>query len=1358
MGESLMDCTSIQVLRELEPKHAADHISGVAKKKDGAFKVLLQQLSSAHVKQLIRSGDLNKLEQAVLDGQGKKLMGEYSADYKTRTFIKSIPSLMSKISLLHDAVNSGRLEELQSILDEEPEKKKKLVLSKDESGVGLLHKAVYYDLKDIYRWLTEKFPHTVSLRDSEGRTAYHYTPVCKDPQAVQKLLKNAGADPSVLDIYQHTVKYYMDHKEELELPNGQKSPSNKRRNTVSGDSLNFKKSNIRIWIHQRNLTNLQQVVWEGHGSKLLVEHSNNQKIKKFLEAVPHIMGLIKDIHTDVQSGDLESLKKRVSPPIPSVVLSGKDSNGLTALHKAVGLGKQDMAEFIVNEYPNSVNITDNEGRTPLHYAALLKDEGKMMNFLIEHGADESALDKKQKTAAYYKTRHSELDTKLLSIVPECPRVAKESFAQSFDWSMLTSSLAVANGIKNMIKKAETVLENNNTSKKESPETEAQEESNNTDNNNGVTADEIKEDKADKIEETNIDDNKEEKPMDEVEEVANDDDEKMENRENNKENGKDPEVVEQNEPKPPKESGDKENDEQIESADLHAEETNEDHDTNEEPREKEAGTNENTDYHEHNDSANGDANDAKEETRELSPVKSRPASRKIHSSSRPNSGVGNKSRPTSQMIEKDENQNERKETPDNRNEKEITPEPVVEDESVIEGVVNGEDEVEVLNNAGQKQRNHSAEGSNDDIRSLVEAGNMEQLAALVLNGEGERLIGQTSDNPELQSFLENVSVYMSKINRIHEAARNGSLRDLQAALDRRKFAIAKDSISPKGKYYSEINGTGKGTSPLHVAVVFGNTSIVRYLAGRFPETIQVADDDGRTPLHYAAVLPDNGHYYNLLVHLGADTRIQDQFGHTPEFYRKDQSEFSHRSLLKEFGAEENATEEIFTDKVPNDIYSARKDLDDEDMLSVLERCYNVLHGRRNSNVSASSAVTIISVSGTTPILNKHTKKHVFDMVKTRITKLDHNIYDLIWPSVKKLPGDVSFRMALEQDFPLGIVAPDFYAYMVFREFLEPIIKEYNFKDLHQELLDHPKSNFFETNEEGEVTETELDLDPHAKWIISGSLDATRNLEDFELPKSLNHDQLETVERIVTTVLLSNKEVAKALYPLTSEEDIEERGSGTYYTMNEVLEDPSEARVVLASNGLMIPLWNIPDSERLHGKLWPYGRGVFVSNSANLAVWVNVLDHMRIVTCTSIANPGSIGHIYSRVARLMTVLEKNLTFRFDERLGYLSARPTTLGNTLQFSLTVRFPHLIKEPDNLRHLCVVRGLAYNRSAGTADMVRIGNQQCLGITEIQCFDDFTTAVANILQLEKDLAMSNSLHIAAMFLNIFKKKKLNSD
>lgn len=47
-----------------------------------------------------------------------------------------------------------------------------------------------------------------------------------------------------------------------------------------------------------------------------------------------------------------------------------------------------------------------------------------------------------------------------------------------------------------------------------------------------------------------------------------------------------------------------------------------------------------------------------------------------------------------------------------------------------------------------------------------------------------------------------------------AAQEGNLRDLQSALDRRKFAVARDGSSPHG------------ATPLHVAVVFGNTTVIR----------------------------------------------------------------------------------------------------------------------------------------------------------------------------------------------------------------------------------------------------------------------------------------------------------------------------------------------------------------------------------------------------------------------------------------------------------------------------------------------------------------------------------------------------
>lgn len=51
------------------------------------------------------------------------------------------------------------------------------------------------------------------------------------------------------------------------------------------------------------------------------------------------------------------------------------------------------------------------------------------------------------------------------------------------------------------------------------------------------------------------------------------------------------------------------------------------------------------------------------------------------------------------------------------------------------------------------------GDDAEIEELVTHGNMEQLATLVLNGHGRRLLGRHSENPELQAFIDNVPAYM-----------------------------------------------------------------------------------------------------------------------------------------------------------------------------------------------------------------------------------------------------------------------------------------------------------------------------------------------------------------------------------------------------------------------------------------------------------------------------------------------------------------------------------------------------------------------------------------------------------------------
>lgn len=55
---------------------------------------VVMQMNPSVIRQWLRGGEIDQLEQVVLEGQGHKLIGEYSPDPKVRNFLKIVPNYM----------------------------------------------------------------------------------------------------------------------------------------------------------------------------------------------------------------------------------------------------------------------------------------------------------------------------------------------------------------------------------------------------------------------------------------------------------------------------------------------------------------------------------------------------------------------------------------------------------------------------------------------------------------------------------------------------------------------------------------------------------------------------------------------------------------------------------------------------------------------------------------------------------------------------------------------------------------------------------------------------------------------------------------------------------------------------------------------------------------------------------------------------------------------------------------------------------------------------------------------------------------------------------------------------------------
>lgn len=149
-----------------------------------------------------------------------------------------------------------------------------------------------------------------------------------------------------------------------------------------------------------------------------------------------------------------------------------------------------------------------------------------------------------------------------------------------------------------------------------------------------------------------------------------------------------------------------------------------------------------------------------------------------------------------------------------------------------------------------------------------------------------------------------------------------------------------------------------------------------------------------------------------------------------------------------------------------------------------------------------------------------------------------------------------------------------------------------------------------------------------------------------------------------------------------------------------------------------------------------RGVGISDEENISVMINEEDHVRMQV---IHSGFALDDCWAEINRVDDLLEHEISFAFDDRLGYLTACPTNVGTGIRVSVMLHLPGLVLTKDiqkvfqALQKLrLAVRGLYGEGSQAMGDFYQISNQVTLGRSEEDLIKTIKEVIPSILKYER--------------------------
>lgn len=330
-----------------------------------------------------------------------------------------------------------------------------------------------------------------------------------------------------------------------------------------------------------------------------------------------------------------------------------------------------------------------------------------------------------------------------------------------------------------------------------------------------------------------------------------------------------------------------------------------------------------------------------------------------------------------------------------------------------------------------------------------------------------------------------------------------------------------------------------------------------------------------------------------------------------------------------------------------------------------------------------------------LLCKYLTKEVDEELKDKVTKNGVTLADIINSGVVNIDSGV------------GVYAGDEESYTAFGALFDPIIQEYHGfskndkhkSDLNPEHLNAPNP------------------DPDGEFILSTRIRVGRNLQCFPLGPAIAKRERIIAECMISSALKSLEgELAGEYYPLCGM---------SKEVQTQLIEDHflfKEGDRFLEAAGL--------------NRDWPEGRGIYHNRDKTFLVWVNEEDQLRVI---SMQQGGDIKEVFERLSNAIESMEQQLTFAFNEHIGYITSCPTNLGTAMRASVHIKLPNLGANMDDFKaitdkyHL-QIRGIHGEHSESEGGVYDISNKRRLGITEVEAAQDMHDGVVALIEKEKEL------------------------